>query len=215
LVTGERVSGGFRVLASGPPAADEVISSGPLLSGSDGDWPGAGDVAGLRSLASALYGCVPAIADGPHADPATTGPLAAVIRRAASVIDDLAAGLTRIEKDLDDQAHTVSRYGVRIGTDRRPPPVVAVPPAEAGLASEQHWALTYQRAYAQATAEAQQARRQAARQLAELHATLAPPRASSGPPAVGSLTIGQFLTSLSSYLSRWAGSGPFGPRRGA
>jgi hypothetical protein len=210
------VSGGFRLLASDAPAADAVmISPGPLLAASARDWAGGGDAAGLRSLAATLYRCIPAIAHGPQAgadrrvsqltDPAMAAPLLAVIRRAASIVDDLAAGLARIENELEDQAHTASRYGVRIGTDRRPPPAVAVPSAGAGAASEQHWTLTYQRAYAQAAADAQRARQQAARRLTELHATLAPPRPSPGPSLAGSLTIGQFLTGLSSYLLGWTG----------
>jgi hypothetical protein len=206
------VSGGFRLLTSDAPAEDAVlVSSGPLLAGS---WLGDGDVAGLRSLAVTLYSRVPVITDRSQAggdrpvsqltDPAES--LAGVICRAAGIIDDLAAGLTRIENDLEDQAHTASRYGVRIGTDRRPPPAVAVPSAQAGAVSEQHWTLTYQRAYAQAAADAQRARQQAARRLADLHATLAPPRPSPGPRAAGSLTIGQFLTGLSSYLAGWTGA---------
>jgi hypothetical protein len=199
------------VLTSDAPGQDAVmITSGPLLAASARDWLGGGGVAGLRSLAAALYDCAPAVAEGPRAGqpagPAEPGPLAAAICRAASIVDDLAAGLTRIENDLDDQAHTAARYGVRIGTDRRPPPVVAGPPAGAGAASEQHWALTYQRAYAQAVGDAQRARQQAARRLAELHATLAPPRGSPGPPAAGRLTIGQFLTGLSGYLAEQAGA---------
>ncbi len=208
------MSGGFRLLTSDAPAADAVlVSSGPLLAASAGDWLGGGDVASLRSLAVTLYACVPVIADGPQAggdrqvsqltDPA--GSLAGVIRRAASIIDDLAAGLTRIENDLEDQAHTASRYGVRIGTDRRPPPVVAVPSAESGAVSEQHWTLTYQRAYAQAAADAQRARQQAAGRLTDLHATLAPARPSLVRPAptaaATGLTIGQFVTGLSGALA--------------
>ncbi len=212
------MSGGIPVLTSGAPAEDAVvISPGPLLPASARDWPGgAGDVAALRSLAATLYRCVPAITGRPRAqdrqagqlpDPAT-GPLAEVICRAASIVDDLAAGLTRIETDLEDQAHTAARYGVRIGTDRRPPPAVGVPSAGPGPASEQHWTLTYQRAYAQAAQDAQRARQHAARLLSELHATLAPPRQ---PRAAGGLTIGQLLTGLSSYL---AGSSEGASRNG-
>jgi hypothetical protein len=226
------VSGGFRLLTSDAPEQDAImISSGPLLAASAPDWPGAGDPAGLRSLAAALYDSAPAISGRPRAldrqesqraDPARSDALAAVIRRAARIVEDLAAGLTRIENDLEDQAHTAARYGVRIGTDLRPPPAVAVPSASAGAASEQHWALAYQRVYAQATADGQRARQQAARQLEELHATLAPsrqplapsrqplapsrqPLAPSrqplGPPAAVRLTIGQFLTALISHLA--------------
>ena len=192
-----------------------MISSGPLLAASPRDWLGAGDIAGVRSLAATLHDCAQAVAGGQRArdgqagqltDPAPASPLAAVICRAASIVEDLSAGLTRIEHDLEDQAHTASRYGVRIGTDLRPPPAVAVPAAGVGGASEQHWALAYQRAYARAAADAQRGRQQAARQLAELHATLAPPRQPPGPCAAGRLTIGQFLTGLSGYLAGWPGA---------
>jgi hypothetical protein len=209
------------VLTSGAAAEDAVmIRSGPLQGASAADWLGEG-IDGARALAAALYGCVPAIAAGPHApdkqagqgqDPA--GPLAAVVYQAASIVDDLATELARVEGALEEQAHTASRYGVRIGTDGRPPPAFAGPPADSGAASERHWTLAYQEAYAQATADAARAGQQAARRLTELHATLAPARPSRGRSAAapGSLTIGQFLTGLSSHLAGAAGSRERGPR---
>jgi hypothetical protein len=205
----------FRVLTSGAAAEDAVMTrSGPLRAASAADWLGGGS-AGAQALAAALYGCVPAIAAGPHAadqqagqgqDP--TDPLAAVVYQAASIVDDLATELARIEDALEEQAHTASRYGVRIGTDRRPPPASAGPPADSGAASEQHWTLAYHEAYAQATADEHRARQQAARRLTELHGTLAPPRPSPGLSAAapGSLTIGQLLTALSSHLGEAAGN---------
>jgi len=217
------VSRGFRVLTSGAAAEDAVmVRSGPLLAASTADWLGGG-LGGARALAAALYGCVPAIAAGPHApdkqagqarDSGPTGPLAAVVYQAASVVDDLATELARIDGALDEQAHTASRYGVRIGIDRRPPPAFAAPPADSGSASEQHWTLAYQEAYAQSTADAYRARQQAARRLAELHAALAPPRPSHGPPAAapGSLTIGQLLAGLSSQLAGSSGAQERDPR---
>jgi hypothetical protein len=107
-----------------------------------------------------------------------------------------------------------SRYGVRIGTDRRPPPAFAGAPADSGAASEQHWTLAYQEAYAQATADAHRARQQAARRLAELHATLAPARLAGGPSATspGRLTIGQLIAGLSSQLAGSSGASPRDPR---
>jgi hypothetical protein len=217
------VSGGLRVLTSGAAAEDApMIRSGPLRSASAADWLGNGGLDGARALAAALYGCVPLIAAGVHApdkqpgqarDLGPTGPLAAVVYQAASVVDDLAAELTRIDGALDDQAHTASRYGVRIGIDRRPPPAFAGSPADPGSASQQYWTLAYREAHAQATAGAHRARQRAARRLAELHATLAPPRPSRGPSAaVGSLTIGQLLVGLSSQLAGSPGGKEHDPR---
>jgi hypothetical protein len=201
--TGMSGSGGFQVLTSDAPAEDAVmISSGPLLAASARDWLGGGDTAGLRSLAATLYGQA-----GQLADRATAGPLVAVICTVAVIVDNLASALARIENALEDQAHTASRYGVRIGTDRLPPPAPLVPPGDAAAASELHWTLSYQRAHAQAMADARRAGQQAARRLTELHATLAPPRQPLRPPAAaGGLTIGQFLTGLSGALAGWTGS---------
>lgn len=206
------MSRGLRVLTSGAAAEDAVmIRSGPLRAASAADWLGGG-LDGVQVLAATLYGCVPVIAAGLHApdkqaeqsrDQGPTGPLAGVVYQAATIVDALATELARIDRVLDEQAHTASRYGVKIGTDRRPPPAFAAPPADSGAASEQHWTLAYQEAYAQATADAHRARQQAARRLAELHATLAPPRPSRSPSASapGSLTIGQLLSNLSSQLA--------------
>jgi hypothetical protein len=196
--TGMSAIGGFQVLTSAAPAEDAVMAgSGPLLAASARDWLRGGDTAGLRSLAATLYGQA-----GQLADRATAGPLVAVICTVAVIVDNLASALARIENALEDQAHTASRYGVRIGTDRLPPPAWRVPPGDAAAASELHWTLGYQRAHAQAMADAQRARQQAARRLAELHATLAPPRQSPRPPAAtAGLTIGQFLTGLSGALA--------------
>jgi hypothetical protein len=218
------MSRGLRVLTSGAAAEDALmIRSGPLRSASAADWLGNGGLDGARTLAAALYGCVPVIAAGVHApdkqpgqakDSGPTGPLAAVVYQAASVVDDLAAELARIDGALDDQAHTASRYGVGIGIDRRPPPAFAGPPADSGSASQQYWTLAYQEAYAQATADVHRARQQAARRLAELYASLAPPRPSLGPSAAvtGSLTIGQLLLGLSSQLAGSSGAQERDPR---
>lgn len=214
----------LRVLTSGAAAEDALmIRSGPLRSASAADWLGNGGLDGARTLAAALYGCVPVIAAGVHApdkqpgqakDLGPTGPLAAVVYQAASVVDDLAAELARIDGALDEQAYIASRYGVRIGVDRRPPPAFAGPSADSGAASQQHWNLAYQEAYAQATADAHRARQQAARRLAELYASLAPPRPSLGPSAAatGSLTIGQLLVGLSSQLAGSSGAQERDPR---
>jgi hypothetical protein len=212
------------LLTSGAAAEDALmIRSGPLLAASAADWLGGGSLDGARALAAALYGCVPAIAAGPHApdkqagqakDSGPNGPLAGVVYQAASVVDDLATELARIDGALDEQAHIASRYGVRIGVDRRPPPAFAGPPADSGAASQQHWTLAYQEAYAQATADAHRARQQAARRLAELYASLAPPGASRGlsAAATGSLTIGQLLAGLSSQLAGSSGARERDPR---
>jgi len=209
------MSAGLRVLTSGAAPEDAaLIRSGPLLAASAADWLGGGSQ-GLQALAAALYGSVPALAAGAQAedgqagqsDPAAAGALAAVVYQAASIIDDLATKLAAIENALEEQAHTASRYGVRIGTDRRPPPAFAVPPGDSAAATERYWTHLYQQAHAQATADAHRAGEHAVRQFTELQARLAPPRPSLGPPAAaaaGNLTIGQFLAGLSRYL----GSGP-------
>ena len=205
------MSAGLRVLTSGAAPEDAVlIRSGPLLAASAADWLG-GDSQGLQALAVALYGSVPALAAGAQAedgqagpsDAAAAGALAAVVYQAASIIDDLATQLAAIENALDEQAHAASRYGVRIGTDRRPPPAFAVPPGDSAAATERYWTHVYAHAHAQATADARRAVQQAVLQLTELQARLAPPRPSLGPSAAaaaGSLTIGQFLAGLSRYL---------------
>jgi hypothetical protein len=87
----------------------------------------------------------------------------------------LETALRQAVRALDEQAHTASRYGVKIGTDGRPPPVLAGSPADAAAASERHWALAYRQAFEQAVADARQARRHAASQLTDLCATISGP----------------------------------------
>ncbi|HYB48885.1 MAG TPA: hypothetical protein VED20_16285 [Streptosporangiaceae bacterium] len=102
--------------------------------------------------------------------------LAAVISQVASIVGDMAAELATIEDALKEEAHTASRYGVKIGIDGQPPPVLAGPSAGSAAANEWHWALTYRRAFEQAMAAARQARKQAARQLMDVCATIDPPQ---------------------------------------
>ncbi len=116
------------------------------------DWAG-GDIDGLRALATTLYGCVP---------------------EAAGIIDGLAAELAKFENTLEEKAYVASRYGVKIGTDGRPPPVSAGPAADVTAASEQHWALFYRQVYEQAMVQVRHARQQAARQLMDLYAKIEP-----------------------------------------
>ena len=121
---------------------------------------------------------------GRRGDSITAEAAAAVIGQAASILDELAAELAAIYDALAEQAHTASRYGVKIGTDGRPPPVLAGPPADAAAASERHWALAYRQTFEQAMADARQARQHAASQLTDLCATIggpaAPARAGQG-----------------------------------
>jgi hypothetical protein len=105
-------------------------------------------------------------------DPVTVDSLATVIGRAARIVNGLAAELAEIQNALQQEAHTASRYGVKIGVDGQPPPVLAGLPADAAARSEQHWALTYKKAFEQAKAEARQARQRAASQLMDLSATI-------------------------------------------
>jgi hypothetical protein len=209
------------------------------------DWVG-GDIGALRTLAATLYGFVPEITDitmaldeqvaqltggdqgwlGPAAaafsvawyrDSVTADALAVLIGRAASIVDALAVELAAIENALEEQAHAAARYGVKIGTDGRPPPVfadrpanslagpeagpeadpLAGPPADpaasAAAASERHWALSYRQEYEQARADAQQARQHAARKLMELCSKIEPPR----PPLAASSSAGSANGSVS------------------
>jgi uncharacterized protein YukE len=164
------------------------------------EWVG-GDIRGLHALATTMYEYLPEIAGvttvldqevsqltggepgwhGPAADAFTAAwrrdadsakALAAVIGQAARVIGGLAVELAVIEKALEEEAHTAARYGVRIGTDGRPPPLpYAGPPDSAAEASERHWARAYRQAYEQAMADARRARTQAAGRLRELYVT--------------------------------------------
>jgi hypothetical protein len=203
---------GFQVVLADLPQAS--FSLAPFAA----DWVG-GDVGALRTLATTLYGFVPEITDitmaldeqvaqltggdqgwlGPaaaafgvawHRDSVAADALAVLIGRAASIIDALAVALATIENALEEQAHAAARYGVKIGTDGRPPPVFAGPPAgppadpaaSAAAASERHWALSYRQEYEQARADAQQARQHAARKLMDLCTKIEPP----GPPLAAS-----------------------------
>jgi hypothetical protein len=121
-------------------------------------------------------------------DSVTADALAVLIGRAASIVDALAVELATIENALEEQAHAAARYGVKIGTDGRPPPVFADPPADppadpaadpaasAAAASERHWALSYRQEYEQARADAQQARQGAAIKLMDLCTMIGPLR---------------------------------------
>jgi hypothetical protein len=136
---------------------------------------------GLAQVLNALGGLnvrIAAFTAARRPDPIRADALAAVIGQAANILDDLATELTAIRNTLEDKAHTASRYGVKIGTDRRPPPLPAGPPADAAAASERYWAVAYRQAFEQATVHARQARQRAAGQLTDLYATIEPPRES-------------------------------------
>jgi len=137
------------------------------------DWVGR-DIGGLHALASALSGFAAEMSAARHSDPVTAATLAAVIGQTAGILDVLAVDLARIQSALADEAYVASRYGVTIGTDGRPPPVLAPPAANAIAASAQHWALAYRQFHEQAMAQAQQARQHAATQLTALFAQLGP-----------------------------------------
>jgi hypothetical protein len=131
-----------------------------------------GNIDGLRALATALDGAVP---------------------EAASIIDGLAAELATFENVLEEKAHVASRYGVKIGTDGRPPPLSAGPAPDVTAASEQHWALVYRQAYEQATVQARQARQRAARQLRDLSAMIEPSPQPLGSHAGAAMVTGREL----------------------
>jgi hypothetical protein len=118
-------------------------------------------------------------------DPVTVDSLATVIGRAAGIVNGLAAELAEIQNALEQEAHTASRYGVKIGIDGQPPPVLAGLQADAAARSEQHWALTYQKVFEQARAEARRARQRAASQLMDLSATIGAGQVAHWPSGAG------------------------------
>jgi hypothetical protein len=161
------------------------------------DWMD-GDIHGLRALADALYGHAFQITDvmavldqqvsrltgkGWPAEPmfasswrresVAAEALAALIVQAAAIVDGLAVELAAIENALEEEAYVASRYGVRIGTDGQPPPVLDGPQADS---SERNWTVAYKMAHERATQDAQQARRQAADRLTYLYEQIRPPR---------------------------------------
>jgi hypothetical protein len=159
-----------------PAAHDEADVADPArapLAQFAEEWAGR-DIGGLRTLATELFGFAAEMSAAAHQDPMTAEALAAVIGQTASIVDGLAVDLAMIQSTLEDEAYVVSRYGVTIGTDGRPPPVSAGPAADAAAASAQHWALAYRQVYEQAMAAAQQARQYAASQLTALFAQLEP-----------------------------------------
>lgn len=135
-------------------------------------------ISGLRAQTAKPAAAPPGVSTAAEA-------AAVMVVQAASILDELAAELAAIHDALDEQAHSAARYGVKIGTDGRPPPVLAGPPADAAAASERHWAVAYQQAFEQAMAEARQARQHAASQLRDLAARIGAPvtRRPSGPAA--------------------------------
>jgi uncharacterized protein YukE len=170
------------------------------------------DIHGLRALAITLCGYLPEItgvttalnqelsqlADGdlgwrgPAAeafavawrqDADAAGALAVVIGQTAGVVGELATELAAIHAALEQEAHDAAKYGVKVGTDMRPPPAPAGSPASAAEASERHWAQAYRRVYVQALADAQRARSQAAGRLRELRAAIVPGPEPAGTPA--------------------------------
>jgi hypothetical protein len=105
-------------------------------------------------------------------NPITIDSLATVIGGAAGIVNGLAAELAEIRGALEQEAYAASRYGVKIGVDGQPPPVLAGSQADAAAISEQHWALAYKKVFDQAEAEARQASQRAASQLMDLSAAI-------------------------------------------
>ena len=161
------------------PEAAALEPVKPDVESADGDGGGPEFSGGLTQVLEAiggLYARLAAFTAARQPDPITADALAAVIGQAASIIDDLSTELAAIQNALETKAHTASRYGVKIGTDRRPPPLPAGPPADASAASEQYWSLAYRQAFKQAMAKARQAEQHASSQLRDLYATIEPPR---------------------------------------
>lgn len=156
-------------------------ANGPAAVDDDGPEPDGA----LTHVLKAIGGLMAAFTAAWQRGSITSDALAALIGQAANIVDDLAAELAAIHDGLEEQAHTASRYGVKIGADGRPPPVPAGWSADAAEASERHWALAYKQAFEHAMTAARQARQRAASRLTDMYAAIEPARQSPVIAATG------------------------------
>jgi hypothetical protein len=155
------------------------------------DWVG-GDIRGLQGVAQTLYAYVPRVqdlagrlsvvarnltGDGPggwqgkaasaftaawREQAMTAAALEEYVTAVAAIIDGLAVELSQIENALEQQAYTVSKHGVRIGTD-------GTVEGYSGGVQGLEWAEAYLKIREQALSEATSARQAATRQLYSLY----------------------------------------------
>jgi uncharacterized protein YukE len=153
------------------------------------NWVG-GDIHGLAAFAGTLYGYVPGMEDvvtalnkkvgqivtdagwQGSAAQAFTGnwekvsaevnAIGLVVIQAGSIVDQLAADLSKIENALENAAGQAAAHGVQIGPDGQPPGVCYASPVQ------ENWRVGYDSFYQQCKAAAENARVQAAGALLQL-----------------------------------------------
>jgi len=165
------------------------------------EWVG-GDIHGLAAFAGTLYGYVPKIEDvitalnkkvslivgdagwqGAAAAAFTgnwekvsaeTNAIGLVIVQTGSIVDQLAADLSKIENALESVADQAAAHGVQIGGSGQPPMVCY------GNKTQEDWRLGYDSFYQQCMAAAENARVQAAGALHNVFAAITSGKPSSG-----------------------------------
>lgn len=153
------------------------------------NWVG-GDIHGLAAFAGTLYGYVPGMEDvvtalnkkvgqivtdagwQGSAAQAFTGnwekvsaevnAIGLVVIQAGSIVDQLAADLSKIENALENAASQAAAHGVQIGPDGQPPGVCYA------NTTQENWRVGYDSFYQQCKAAAENARVQAAGALLQL-----------------------------------------------
>jgi uncharacterized protein YukE len=153
------------------------------------DWVG-GDIHGLAAFAGTMYGYIPrmddvvtaldkkvgqVVSDAGWAGTAATAftsnwdqvsaevnAVGLVVIQTGSIVDQLAADLSKIENALESAAGQAAGHGVQIGSDGQPPQVCY------GNKTQEDWRLGYDSFYQQCKAAAQNARLQAAGALQKL-----------------------------------------------
>jgi len=172
----------------------------PLASFSH-NWVG-GDINGLAAFAGTLYGYVPEMEgvvtalnkkvgqvatdagwQGSAAQAFTTNwekvsaevnALGLVVIETGSVVDQLAANLSKIENALEGAAGKAVAHGVQIGADGQPPLVCY------SDKTQEDWRLGYDSFYQQCKADAENARVEAAGELVKLAQAITPGGGDSG-----------------------------------
>ena len=168
------------------------------------NWVG-GDINGLAAFAGTLYGYVPGMEDVVTAlnqqvsqiiaDASWQGSAARaftsnwekvsaevnavglIVIETGSIVDQLAADLSKIENALENAASQAAAHGVQIGADGQPPSVCY------GNATQESWRAAYSTFYQRCLADANDARVQAAGDLVKL--TSATTSGTSGQAAGG------------------------------
>ncbi len=197
------------------------------------NWVG-GDIHGLAAFSGTLYGYVPEMQDVVTAlnkkvgqivtDAGWQGPAARafssnwetvsaeinavglVVIETGSIVDQLAADLSRIENALENAAGKAAAHGVQVGADGQPPQVCYA------SKTQEDWRLGYDSFYRQCKADAENARVQAAGALLKLARAITsgkPGQAGGDPGDVGTRvgegnTIADILAGLLAAKTAYA-----------